>query len=227
MRAQKERVKDIARQLDVSIDAVERWLRAYRGRGIDGIRARKPSGRPAQKRKPAEARMKELLKQDPQAFGLMKGRWVVRDMAKALSADGIKVSRSYVHDILKELGHGRVRGRDLDQALPTRRSQVVEEGGAGEGAHSRLQHGEERLRDALLAQEVRVRLEQALCHKTKNVMRFIRDRPESEKATEEGPKAESHRMAREQTTEVGGLLEQVLKEHGRGRQQYGPFHQTT
>jgi len=64
----------------------------------------RPSGRPPQKRKPAEARIKELLKQDPQAFGFLKGRWVVRDIAKSLSAEGIKVSRSYVHDLLKGLG---------------------------------------------------------------------------------------------------------------------------
>lgn len=104
MRAQKKRIIDIARQLDVSIDAVERWLRAYRKRGIEGIMARKPSGRPATKRKPAEARMRELLKQDPQAFGFLKGRWVVRDIAKALSQEGIKVSKSYVQDMLSGLG---------------------------------------------------------------------------------------------------------------------------
>lgn len=104
MRAQKKRVIEIATQLNVSIDAVERWLRAYRKHGIEGIKARRPSGRPPQKRKPAEARMKELLKQDPQAFGFLKGRWVVRDISKALSAEGIKVSRSYVHEMLKELG---------------------------------------------------------------------------------------------------------------------------
>jgi len=104
MRAQKRRVKDIARELNVSIDAVERWLRAYRKRGIDGIRARKPSGRPVRIRGVAVKRMRELLKQDPQAFGFLKGRWVVRDIAKALSAEGIKVSRSYVHDMLKGLG---------------------------------------------------------------------------------------------------------------------------
>lgn len=104
MRAQKKRVIDIARELNVSIDAVERWLKAYRMHGIEGIKARKPSGRPPQKRKPAETRMKELLKQDPQAFGFLKGRWVVRDIARALSAEGIKVSRSYVHDMLRELG---------------------------------------------------------------------------------------------------------------------------
>ncbi len=104
MRAQKKRIIDIARQLDVSIDAVERWLRAYRKHGIGGIRSRRPSGRPATKRKLAEARMKELLKQDPQAFGFLKGRWVVRDIAKALSQEGIKVSKSYVQDMLGELG---------------------------------------------------------------------------------------------------------------------------
>ena len=104
MRAQKKRVIDIARQLDVSIDAVERWLRAYRKHSIEGIRSRRPSGRPPKKRKPAVARMKELLKQDPQAFGFLKGRWVVRDLARAISAEGIKVSRSYVHDLLKGLG---------------------------------------------------------------------------------------------------------------------------
>gem|GEM_PF-6036142 len=48
----------------------------------------------------------------------------------------------------------------MDRALPSRRSQVDEEGTSGEDIHSRLQQEGERLRDALLAQEVRVRLEQ-------------------------------------------------------------------
>jgi transposase len=104
MRGQKRRVIEIAEQLDVSVDAVERWLRAYRKNGIQGIGARRPSGRPPLKRKLAETRMKELLKQDPQAFGFLKGRWVVRDIARALSEEGIEVSRSYVHDMLRELG---------------------------------------------------------------------------------------------------------------------------
>jgi hypothetical protein len=41
-----------------------------------------------------------LLKQDPQAFGFLKGRWVVRDIATALSREKIKISRSHVHNIL-------------------------------------------------------------------------------------------------------------------------------
>lgn len=104
MRAQKRRVKDLARELDVSIDAVERWLRAYRKLGVEGIRARKPSGRPVRIRGKAVKRIRELLKQDPQAFGFIKERWVVRDIAKALSQEGIEVSKSYVQDMLTRLG---------------------------------------------------------------------------------------------------------------------------
>jgi transposase len=104
MRAQKTRVIDIAKHLNVSVDAVETWISAYREHGIDGIRARKPTGRPERKKKPVQARMKEILKEDPQTFGFLKGRWVVRDIVKALSAEGIIVSRAYAHDLLKDLG---------------------------------------------------------------------------------------------------------------------------
>ncbi len=103
MRAQKRRVKDIARELNVSIDAVERWLRSYRKMGIEGLRAGKHTGRPPRVRRKARARIRELLKQDPQAFGFLKGRWVVRDIAKALQGEGIKASRSYVHEMLQSM----------------------------------------------------------------------------------------------------------------------------
>ena len=76
----------------------------YRERGIDSIRARMPKGRPERKKKPAQTRMKEIFKQDPQVFGFLKGRWVIRDIANVLSAEGIPVSRSYVHDMLKDMG---------------------------------------------------------------------------------------------------------------------------
>lgn len=104
MRTARRRVKDIARELSVSIDAVERWTRSYRKHGVDGLRARKHTGRPERIGKKARRRIREILRQDPQAFGFLKGRWVVRDIAKALSNEGIKVSRSYVHEMLQNLG---------------------------------------------------------------------------------------------------------------------------
>ncbi len=104
MRGARRKVREIARELGVSVDGVERWLRSYRKSGLDGIRARKHTGRPVKVRGRALKMMRELLRQDPQAFGFLKGRWVVRDIAKALSAEGIKVSRSYVHEMLQGLG---------------------------------------------------------------------------------------------------------------------------
>lgn len=104
MRYKRRKVKDITRELGVCIDSVETWVRGYREHGIDGIRSRKRTGRRPKKRAVAERRIKELLKREPSAFGFLKGRWVVRDIAKALRAEGIEVSRSYVHVMLKDLG---------------------------------------------------------------------------------------------------------------------------
>lgn len=103
MRSRKRRVKDIARELNVSIDAVVRWIRSYRKHGLEGLKARKRTGKPPKIRGRAEKRIREILKQDPKAFGFLKGRWVVRDIAKALGAEGINVSRSYVYYMLKSL----------------------------------------------------------------------------------------------------------------------------
>ncbi len=44
------------------------------------------------------------MKQDPQAFGYLKGRWVVRDIADALNEEGIPISFKHVHNMLKDLG---------------------------------------------------------------------------------------------------------------------------
>jgi len=83
MRAQKKGVIGIARQLKISIDRC-------RKDGIQSIRARRLSGWPPLKRKLAEARIMELLRHDPQAFGFLKDKWVVRDIAKPFSKEGIK-----------------------------------------------------------------------------------------------------------------------------------------
>jgi transposase len=98
----RRRVKDVARELNVSVDAVIRWERRYRSQGLDGLKAGEHTGRPPRVKARARRRMRELLRQDPQAFGFLKGRWVVRDIATALSRENIKISRSHVHNILTE-----------------------------------------------------------------------------------------------------------------------------
>lgn len=104
MRAEGSTVEKVANTLRVCVDIVFRWSRSYRKDGIEGLMSKKPPGRtPAVKNK-AKKIIPKLLKQDPQAFGYLKGRWVVRDIADALKEEGIPISFKHVHNILKDLG---------------------------------------------------------------------------------------------------------------------------
>jgi len=78
--------------------------RLYRRNGLDGLRGRKPPGRPAIRGENARKLIPELMKKDPQAFGFLKGRWVVRDISKALKSEGVEISPTQVHGILRDLG---------------------------------------------------------------------------------------------------------------------------
>ncbi len=93
-----------AKSLHVTTVAVFEWCRRYREDGIDGIRRRKPSGRPPVVKNRAKLIIPKLLEEDPQAFGFLKSRWVSRDIARALNEEGIGIGFRYVCKILKELG---------------------------------------------------------------------------------------------------------------------------
>lgn len=73
MRWRGKKAKDVARELNVSMDAVFKWERLFRRHGLDGLRHRKSSGRPAVKRSAARRLIPELLEKDPQAFGFLAG----------------------------------------------------------------------------------------------------------------------------------------------------------
>ena len=68
------------------------------------MKIRKSSGRPPAVKDNASKIIPGLLKQDPQAFGYLKGRWVVRDIADTLNEEGIPISFKHVHNVLKDLG---------------------------------------------------------------------------------------------------------------------------
>jgi len=44
------------------------------------------------------------MKKDPQAFGFLKGRWMVRDVSKALKEEGVDIGPTQVHGLLRDLG---------------------------------------------------------------------------------------------------------------------------
>lgn len=105
MRWRGKKAKDVARELNITTRTVFGWERAYRERGgIEGLRRRKASGRPAYKKPTARKIIPELMKKDPQAYGYLKGRWVVRDISRALREEGLDISSTHVHRLLGELG---------------------------------------------------------------------------------------------------------------------------
>lgn len=103
MRSRGMKVKQVANSLQVCMGAVFKWERLYRRNGLDGLRSRKPTGRPAIRGDKARKLIPELMKKDPQAFGFLKGRWVVRDLSKALKSEGVEMSPTQVHGILRDL----------------------------------------------------------------------------------------------------------------------------
>jgi len=104
MRSKGMKVKQVASSLQVCMGAVFKWERLYRRNGLDGLRSRKPPCKLARKRPAAKRLIPMLLKRDPKAFGFLKGRWVVRDIAKVLKGEGVEISPTQVHGILRDLG---------------------------------------------------------------------------------------------------------------------------
>jgi len=95
---------DAGRQLGVTMKQVFTWCRSFRARGVDGLRMKKQTGRPATQGNKAKEIIPELLKRDPQAFGYLKGRWVLRDISRELKKEGISLHYTSVHRILGDLG---------------------------------------------------------------------------------------------------------------------------
>lgn len=104
MRAEGASVEDISRRLAVSMNQVFVWTRKFRSQGVNGLQVKKQTGRPPEKARLAKPRIEALIDEDPQLFGFVKGRWVLRDIARELRKEGIGIHYSSVHRILEESG---------------------------------------------------------------------------------------------------------------------------
>lgn len=104
LRAEKKSAENVAHHLGVTIKQVFAWTRFFRAKGIAGLHMKKPTGRKPVKAKKAKQIIPHLLKHDPQAFGYLKGRWVLRDIAKELRKEGLLFDFSSVHRVLRDIG---------------------------------------------------------------------------------------------------------------------------
>ena len=103
LRAEGRTAEEVATQFNVKKDRIFVWCRNYKKKGIIGLKMGKPSGRNPKKSIKAKKVIPRLLEKEPQAFGFLKGRWVVRDIATALKEEKIDISFKQVHRILKDL----------------------------------------------------------------------------------------------------------------------------
>ena len=88
----KKSAGDVGKQLGVTIKQVFMWCRKFKEGGVNGLKVKKQTGRIARSKNKAKEVIPELLKQDPQAFGFLKGKWALRDISQQLKKEGINVN---------------------------------------------------------------------------------------------------------------------------------------
>lgn len=103
-RCQGQSAEAVAKNLGVCTKQVFMWCKWYKKKGISGLALSKPPGRLPKEGDKAKERLPVLLRGDPQLFGYLKGRWVVRDISKQLKKEGINLTFQSVDRILHELG---------------------------------------------------------------------------------------------------------------------------
>lgn len=107
LRAEGKTAEYVANKLEVTMKQVFMWCRKFKDKGITSLNVGKHTGRPAQAKERAKEAIPKLLQQDPQAFGFLKGKWVLRDISKQLKKEGIPLNYTGVRRALKDLGIGQ------------------------------------------------------------------------------------------------------------------------
>ena len=104
LRAEGKSADKVAHRLGVTIKQVFVWTRKFRSAGIAGLHMKKSTGRKSTKADAAKPLIEKIIDDDPQAFGYLKGRWVLRDIAHELKKERIDVHWTSVGRMLKEIG---------------------------------------------------------------------------------------------------------------------------
>ena len=104
MRGKGKSASEVSRELGVTKKQVFMWCRKFSEDGVDGLRVKKQTGRPAYEGVKAKKIIPQLIKRDPQLFGFLKGRWVLRDISRELEKEGVNLHYTGVRRALNDLG---------------------------------------------------------------------------------------------------------------------------
>jgi transposase len=96
--------RDIAEALDVSEEALSRWLARARDGGPESLRARIAPGNPPQLSAAQVRLIPELLRHGPEAYGFRGQVWTCARVARVIAEEfGVRYHRGHVSRLLKAL----------------------------------------------------------------------------------------------------------------------------
>jgi transposase len=97
--------RDIAADLGVSRRTVTRWVNAYCDNGLEGLRPRKPKGKPGTIPASLAGEIKRWVIDGPAGQGLDRANWTHEEIADhLLKVKGVRTSRSAVQRFCSGIG---------------------------------------------------------------------------------------------------------------------------
>jgi putative transposase len=96
---------NVARKYGVSRTTASRWHRALNGKGVDGLRKRRATGRPSRLTTSQLQELAEIYNQGASAFGFSTDRWTTARFAAAIYARfGVKYDPDHVGRLMHRWG---------------------------------------------------------------------------------------------------------------------------
>lgn len=97
--------QEIAKEYEISIRSVQRWIATYIREGIDGLKNKKPSGAKSRITDVDKEIILSVLFNDPNIFGYLRNTWSLRSLARCLTDElGIQISFRHLQRITKDMG---------------------------------------------------------------------------------------------------------------------------
>lgn len=96
---------EIARHLDRNIITIRLWLNRYLEERLEGLRSRKPPGRPGKKSPIIESQLAELLSKTPQDYGYQEAGWQINLLRHWFAKQGVEACENTIVKSLNRLGY--------------------------------------------------------------------------------------------------------------------------
>jgi len=109
----------VARKYSVSRTTASRWCRALSNKGVDSLKRRKATGRPSRLSAVQLARVAEIYRERPTAFGFADEQWTTSRMAAVIENQfGVHYDRDHVGRLLYKLGLRERKARPRPATMP-------------------------------------------------------------------------------------------------------------